>query len=99
MANANQMFTRTITTWKATAYGISWEGDTPKAVKLGSAEFVATNATKTDARKALKAAGIDCPRGTEIRLEEVEAVVYGMSVETFMQYAKPIERGVKADEQ
>lgn len=89
-----QMFTRTITTFKATAYAIEWDGDTPKAKQLGSTEFVGSNATKTDARAALKAAGISCPRGTEIRVEEVESVVYGMSVDEFMQHAKPVERKV-----
>ena len=87
-----QMFTRTITTFKATAYAIEWDGNTPMAKSLGKAVFVGSNATKTDARAALKAAGIACPRGTEIRLEELESVVYGMSVEEFMQHARPIER-------
>ena len=87
-----QMFTRTITTFKATAYTIEWVDNTPKAKKLGEAVFVGSNATKTDARAALKAAGIACPRGTEVRIETVEEVVYGMSVEEFMQHAKPIER-------
>lgn len=87
-----QMFTRTITTFKATAYAIEWDGNQPLAKSLGEAVFVGSNATKTDARAALKAAGIACPRGTEIRLEELESVVYGMSVEEFMQHARPIER-------
>ena len=94
---ANQMFTRTITTFKATAYAIEWQGETPVAKQLGSAEFVGSNASKTDARAALKAAGINCPRGTEVRIEEVEQVVYGMSVEEFMQHARPIERTAKAE--
>ena len=92
-----QMFTRTITTFKASAYTIEWEGETPKAKLLGSAEFVGSNASKTDARAALKAAGVECKRGTEVRIEEVEQVVYGMSVEEFMQHAKPVERTAKPE--
>ena len=94
---ANQMFTRTITTFRASAYTIEWEGETPKAKLLGQAEWVASNASKTDARAALKAAGVNCPRGTEVRIEEVEQVVYGMSVEEFMQHARSIERTAKAE--
>ena len=86
------MFTRTITTYKATAYTIKWVDGKPEAAELGSAEFVAASASKTDARKALKAAGVNCPRGTEVIIDEVEQVVYGMSVEEFMQHAQPIER-------
>lgn len=91
------MFTRTITTYEATAYSIKWVDGKPEADELGKARFVSSNATRTEARSALKAAGVDCKRGTEIRIEEVEAVVYGMSVEEFMQHAKPVERAAKAD--
>lgn len=93
MAN---MFTRTITTYKATAYTIKWVDGKPEADELGSAEFVSSNANRTEARAALKAAGVACKRGTEIRIDELESVVYGMSVEEFMQHAKPIERSAKA---
>lgn len=91
-----QMFTRTITEYKATAYAIKWADGQPVADELGSATFVAAHASKTDARNALKAAGVAVKRGMEIRIEEVGTTVYGMSVEEFMQYARPIER-VKAE--
>ncbi len=87
-----QMFTRTITEYKATAYAIKWVDGKPEADELGSATFVAAHASKTDARAALKAAGVTVKRGMEIRVEEVGTTVYGMSVEEFMQYARPIER-------
>lgn len=92
-----QMFTRTITTFKATAYSIKWVEGKPEADELGSAVFVATNASKTEARAALKAAGVTCPRGTEVRIDKVDEVVYGMSVDEFMQHAKPVERKAKAE--
>ena len=93
-----QMFTRTITEYKATAYAIKWVDGKPEADELGSATFVGAHVSKTEARAALKAAGVECKRGTEVRIEEVGATVYGMSVEEFMQYARPIER-TKADGQ
>ena len=93
-----QMFTRTITTYKATAYAIKWVNGKPEADELGSAVFVATNASKTEARAALKAAGVKCPRGTEVRIDELEAVVYGMSVDEFMQHARPVERAAAKSE-
>ena len=94
-----QMFTRTITTYKATAYTIKWVNGKPEADKLGEAKFSASNASKTEARAALKAAGVPCPRGTEIRIDEIESVVYGMSVDEFMQHAYPVERAGKADKE
>lgn len=94
-----QMFTRTITTYKATAYTIKWVDGKPEADKLGEAEFVATNASKTEARAALKAAGVHCPRGTEVRIDELESVVYGMSVDEFMQHAYPVERAAKQEQE
>ena len=84
------MFTRTITKFRATAIGIDWEGNNPIAKVLGSCEFFASNATKTDARKALKSAGVEVKRGTEVRIEEIEKVTYGMDIEQFMQLAQPI---------
>ena len=95
----SNLFTRTITTYKATAYAIKWVDGKPEADVLGSAEFVASNATKTDARAALKAAGVNVKRGTEITIEEVGSVLYGMTVEQFMQYAKPIERKDASEQQ
>ena len=91
------MFTRTITTYKATAFAIKWVDGKPEADELGSAPFVSSNATRTEARAALKAAGVPCKRGTEIRIDEVESVVYGMSVEEFMQHARPVERAAKTE--
>lgn len=87
-----QMFTRTITTYEAKAYTIKWADGNPIADELGKAQFVSSNATRTEARAALKAAGVPIKRGTEIVVNELEQVVYGMSVEEFMQHAKPIAR-------
>lgn len=92
------MFTRTITTYKATAYGIGKDENGKRAiVELGHVEYVGASTSQTDARKALKAAGINVPRGTDVEIEKLEEVTYGMTVEEFMSLAHPIER--KANEQ
>ena len=90
-----QMFTRTINTYKATAFGIKWNQGKVEATELGSATYVAAHESKTDARAALKAAGVDVKRGTEVVIELVDSTVWGMSVEEFMQHAQPIERAAK----
>lgn len=90
MANT---FTRTITTFEATAYKMELDKATMTAQvkELGKATFVSTNGSKTEARAALKAAGIPCPRGTEVTWEAIESTLYAMPIETFMQYAEPIK--------
>lgn len=93
-----QMFTRTINTYKATAYAIKWVDGKPEADELGSAEFIAAHESRTDARAALKAAGVDVKRGMEIVIECIDSTVWGMSVEEFMQHAQPVERGAKVSE-
>ena len=88
-----QMFTRTINTYKATAYTIKWVNGQPTADELGSAIYVGAHESKTDARAALKAAGIPVKRGMEVVIDIVDSTVWGMSVEEFMQHAQPIQRG------
>lgn len=86
------MITRTIETYQATAVKLSFKDGQPCADVLGTAQFTGTHATKADARKALKAAGIDVPRGTEISIEVVGSEVYGCDLDEFMQVAKPMGR-------
>lgn len=93
-----QMFTRTINTYKATAYAVKWVNGKPEAEELGSATYVAAHESKTDARAALKSAGVEAKRGTEIVTELVDSTVWGMSVEEFMAHAQPIERGAKSEQ-
>lgn len=96
------MFTRTITTFKATAYKMELDKETMTAnvTELGTALFVSTNGSKTEARAALKSAGVDCPRGCEVTWEAVESTLYAMPIDKFMSLAEPIktEKGlVKLD--
>ena len=85
------MVTRTVKTFKAQAWAIDWVDGEPVAELIGECRFVGGHPSKTDARNALKDAGIEVKRGTEIKIDEVSSVLYGMDQETFMQYAKPIE--------
>ena len=85
-----KMFTRTVTTWKATAYSIDEE--TLKVKAIGAVEYQAASTGKTEARAALIAAGYDVPRGTTVKIEKVSEETYGMSVDEFMLHAHRIEK-------
>lgn len=86
------MITRTLTTFKATAYALKFVDGKPAADELGSAEFTATRADKTMARKAIAdATGKALPKGVEVNIEEVESVTYGMDLDKFVEMAQPIE--------
>ena len=89
---ATTMFTRTINTYEATAYAVEVDKTTKQAAvkTLGTAQFISTNGSATEARAALKAAGVPVKRGTLVEYEVIESVKYGMPVELFMQYATPI---------
>lgn len=91
------MITRTIETYKATAVKLSFQDGQPHADVLGNVEFTGTHASKADARKALKAAGVDVPRGTEVTIETVKSEVYGVDMEEFMKIAVPVERKAKGE--
>lgn len=90
---ANQMITRTVIEWKATAYAVGFDAQgEPFKKYLGEAFYVAGHASKTDARAALKENGIDCPRGTRIEQVKNNEVLYGMTLDKFMEIAEPIEK-------
>lgn len=91
--------TRTIETYKATAVKLSFKDGQPHADVIGTAEFHGTHATKGEARKALKDAGFDVPRGTEITIEVVASEVYGCTFEEFMAIAKPMPREKAAEQE
>lgn len=92
------MITRTLTTFKATAYALKFVDGKPAAEELGSAEFTATRADKTTARKAIAdAMGKTLPKGVEVIIEEVESVTYGMDLEQFVAMAQTIAVVDKTD--
>ena len=90
MAN---VITRTVCTFKATAYELSMVNGAPNAHVLGSVEYTGTKPDATAARKAFKANGIQVKRGATIESVKVAETVYGMSVEQFMAYAQPVAAG------
>lgn len=96
MAN---MFTRSITTYEACCYDVVEDANGNMTVaKTGCTEFISTNATLTEARAALKAAGVTVKRGQTIKFRAIETTLYGMPVETFMLYAQPIERAIDTEQ-
>lgn len=93
-----KMFTRTITTYRATAAKTVLKDGKFVAEVIGSVEYVAASTGATEARSALKAAGYAVPRGTEVLIEKVSEETYGMPVETFMMYAQRIDKKDVAEE-
>lgn len=85
------MFTRTISTYKATAVNLKLVDGKPVADVMGEIEFVGTSPTKADVRKAFAVQGINVPRGTEIQVEEVDSQTYACTLEQFMSVAKPVD--------
>lgn len=93
-----KMFTRTVTTWKASAYKVAWIDGKPEIELVGEVEYNSASTSKTEARAALVAAGYTVPRGTEIQVAKVAEETYGMDIDTFMLYAKRIDKK-EVDEQ
>lgn len=87
------MFTRTLTTYKATAYTskVDFKTKTAQIVELGTVEFLGTSPSKTDIRKAFAENGVTVPKGTEFDLVEVEKTTYGCTMEEFLEIAQKIE--------
>lgn len=83
--------TRTLTTFKATAYKLTIEDGQAKAEVLGEVEFGGTRATKTDARKAFADSGNPLPKGVEITIVPVREVLYAMDLDKFIEMAQPVE--------
>ena len=81
--------TRTVTTYSAKAYKVAWKDGQPIASLIGGCEYMGGD-SKTEARAALKNAGVAVPRGTEIVIEEVSSMLYEMPLEQFIALATPV---------
>ena len=83
------LITRTITTYKATAYDVKVDDDFNADVQqVGVVEFTGTSASAAQARKVFKEHGIKLPKGScKIKVEEVESKTYGCTLEKFMEVA------------
>ena len=84
-------FTRTMTTFRATAYKLHIKDGAPALDNLGSVEFTSTRADKTMARKAFAEIGNPIPKGCEVEIVPVAETVYGMDLEKFIEMAQVIE--------
>ena len=87
------MFTRTVTTYRASAWELieTDDGDLEKNL-IAVTDYQAVSDNVAAARSALREAGYNIPRGTKITVKEIKSEVYGMSVEEFMRYAHKVER-------
>lgn len=92
-------FTRTLTTYKATAYTVDLDDSlTPTVNEIGTVEFVSTRGTATEARKAFQDNGIALKRGTKIKIVPIKETVYACSFDDFMSVASPVSSSaVKQD--
>ena len=85
------MFTRTVKTYKATAFELEIKDGEPVANIIGSAVYSASSDSEGTARKALKNNGTYVPRGAKINVECIGEKKYGMTVDEFMQYAHEVD--------
>ena len=86
------LFTRTITTFEATAYNTVLDTETMQASveKIATVHFQGTTSTKTEARKAFQEQGYTVPKGTEIVIKPVKEIKYACTLEDFLEIAQPI---------
>ena len=87
------LFTRTITTYEATAYNTVLDTETMQASveKIATVHFKGTSPSKTDARKAFQEQGYTIPRGTEIVMKVVKDEKYACTLEEFLEVAQKID--------
>ena len=86
--------TRTLTTYEIRVVGrqeVEIDGEIyEKKVPINSVEILAASLNKTEARKALKDAGIECPRNTEIDWVAKRETKYACELADFLTIAQPI---------
>lgn len=86
--------TRTLNTFAVSVIGrkeVEIDGEVyEKKYAVQTVEVLAASLTKTEARKALKDAGIDCPRNTEIEWVVVKETKYACELADFLAIAQPV---------
>lgn len=82
--------TRTISDYEVIATKIAVKDGKPEVEEVAKARFFGTKPSMTEARRALKAAGFDVPRGCTLAVNEVESAAYACTVEQFLSVASPI---------
>lgn len=84
------MITRTVKRFAAKAYEIAEVEGVPELREIARVEYVAATDSKTAARKAFAAQGVELPKGTTIYVTEIESILYGCELEAFLEIAKPL---------
>lgn len=82
---------RVVTTFKATAYNVDAQTVPPTFKPYATVEYPAASASETLARKALREAGHDVPKGTYITVAEKETRTYECSLADFLSVAHVVE--------
>lgn len=83
---------RVITTYRATAYKVDTTSVPPTFEPYATVEYAATGTSETAARKALRSAGHDVPKGTYVTVAEVGTHTYECSLDEFLSVAHRIEQ-------
>ena len=82
---------RVITTYRATAYNVD-ANTVPSTFKpYATVEYAAAGASETAARKALRNAGHEVPKGTYVTVAEVGTHTYECSLDEFLSVAHIVE--------
>lgn len=82
---------RVITTYRATAYNVDAQTVPPTFKPYATVEYPAASASETLARKALREAGHDVPKGTYVTVAEVATHTYECSLGEFLSVAHVVE--------
>ena len=82
---------RVITTYRATAYNVDAQSVPPIFKPYATVEYPAASASETLARKALREAGHDVPKGTYVTVAEVATHTYECSLGEFLSVAHVVE--------
>lgn len=83
---------RVITTYRATAYKVDTTTVPPTFEPYAAVEYAATGTSETAARKALRNAGHEVPKGTYVTVAEVGTHTYECSLDEFLSVAHRIEQ-------
>ena len=82
---------RVVTTFKATAYNVDAKIVPPTFKPYATVEYPAASASETIARKALRNAGHEVPKGTYVTVAEVGTHTYECSLDEFLSVAHIVE--------
>ncbi len=66
--------------------------DNLEAVVLCDVEYVAPSDSLVYAKEAMRRTGFDVPRGTKVKVEEIETAMYECTLDEFMSVARKVER-------